>query len=309
MQVTTISVQNSGSFDKVQLKHDNRERDENGQPYFSKNVDSSRSSENWYWEGNMSIKEFYEREFEDAFRLQTEKIRASHPDRLEGRASSYFEQIATEQLAGEKERERLKAEGLSEKEINKKMSAIPKLAYQTIIQFGDRDSEFGTISGTKEGREIAKNVMRKFIEKWQKEHPEMKFINIAIHADEVGADGKGGTVHMHITYCPVCTSYKKGMPVRNSLTGALKQMGYEADKKKDPETGEFRFAVEKWQQDMRDDLEVMLGEHGYTRLVPEDTKREHESIADYGKRKDQLRKIEEGHQGYLAYHRINVFNG
>lgn len=294
MQETTISVQNSGSYDKIQLEHDNRERDENGQPYFSKNVDSSRSSENWYWEGNMSIKEFYEREFEDAFRLQTEKIRASHPDRLEGRASSYFEQVLSEQLEGEKERERLKAEGLSEKEINKRMSAIPKLAYQTIIQFGDRDSEFGTISGTKEGREIAKKVMREFIEKWQREHPEMKLINVAIHADEVGADGKGGTVHMHVTYCPVCTSYKKGMPVRNSLTGALKQMGYEADKKKDPETGEFRFAVEKWQQDMRDDLEVMLGEHGYTRLVPEDTKRKHESIADYGKRKDQLRKIEEG---------------
>ena len=168
MQETTISVQNSGSYDKIQLEHDNRERDGNGQPYFSKNVDSSRSSENWYWEGNMSIKEFYEREFEDAFRLQTEKIRASHPDRLEGRASSYFEQVLSEQLEGEKERERLKAEGLSEKEINKRMSAIPKLAYQTIIQFGDRDSEFGTISGTKEGREIAKKFMGEFIEKWQK---------------------------------------------------------------------------------------------------------------------------------------------
>ena len=60
MQETTISVQNSGSYDKIQLEHDNRERDGNGQPYFSKNVDSSRSSENWYWEGNMSIKEFYE---------------------------------------------------------------------------------------------------------------------------------------------------------------------------------------------------------------------------------------------------------
>ena len=58
---------------------------------------------------------------------------------------------------------------MSEKEINKRMSAIPKLAYQTIIQFGDRDGEFGTISGTKEGREIAKKVMREFIEKWQKE--------------------------------------------------------------------------------------------------------------------------------------------
>ena len=99
MQETTISVQNSGSYDKIQLEHDNRERDENGQPYFSKNVDSSLSQNNWYWEGNMSIKEFYEREFEDAFRLQTEKIRASHPERLEGRASSYYEQVMTEQLA------------------------------------------------------------------------------------------------------------------------------------------------------------------------------------------------------------------
>ncbi len=306
MPQTTISVQNSGSYDKIQLEHDNRKIDEYGKPYFSKNVDSSLSSNNWYWEGNMTIREFYEREFEESFRLQTEKIRASHPERLEGRASSYYEQIMTEQLEGERLKEQLKLEGLSEKEINKKMSAISKVAYQTIIQFGDRDSEFGTLNGTKEGREIAKKVMREFIEKWQRDNPEMKFINIAIHADEIGADGKGGTVHMHITYCPVCTSYKKGMPVRNSLTGALKQMGYEADKKKDPETGEFRFAVEKWQQDMRDSLEHMLSLYGYTRLTPDDTRTGHETIADYGKRKDQLRKIEEGQAAVAEGQRENA---
>ncbi len=290
---TTISVQNSGNYDKIQLEHDNRKRDENGHPYFSKNVDSSLSQNNWYWSGNMSIRDFYTKEFEEFFSLQTEKIRASHPERLEGRAATYYEQVMREQLEGDKLRADLKLEGLSEKEINKRMSAISKIAYQTIIQFGDRDSEFGTLNGTEQGREIAKKVMREFIDKWQQDHPQMKFINVAIHMDEVGADGKGGTVHAHITYCPVCTSYKKGMPVRNSLTGALKQMGYEADKKKNPETGEFQFAIEKWQQDMRDTLEQMLSRYGYHRLTPEDTRTGHESIADYGKRKDQMRKLAE----------------
>ncbi len=144
-----------------------------------------------------------------------------------------------------------------------------------------------------------------FIDKWQQKYPHMKFINVAIHADEVGADGKGGTIHAHITYCPVCTSYKKGMSVRNSLTGALKEMGYETDKKKDPTTGEFHFAVEKWQQAMRDELEQMLAVYGYSRLVPEDTRTGHESIADYGKRKDQLRKIEEGQQAVAEGQRQN----
>ena len=64
----------------------------------------------------------------------------------------------------------------------------------------------------------------------------MKLINVVLHIVEAGAKGKSGNVHMHITYYPAFTFYKKGILVRNSLIGTLKQMWYEADKKKAQET-------------------------------------------------------------------------
>ena len=293
---TTISLQNSGSYNDIQTEHDNREKDENGQPYFSKNVDESLSENNWYWEGNKSIMQFYNETFEEAYKAQTEKIRKTHPERLEGRKSSYYEQILSEQLEAESKIQELKKEGMKTKDINKQMSATTKVAYQTIVQFGDRDSIFGTLKGTPEGREIAKKVMSEFFEKWQKEYPNMKIINAVIHCDEVGKDREGGTVHMHITYCPVAQNYKKGQTIRNSLTTALKEMGFESDKKKNQETGEFQFAIEKWQQSMRDDLQKMLEKYEITRLKPEETRTGHESTADYQKRKDQKTRYEKQKQ-------------
>ena len=293
MPEITISLQNTGERVRIQREHNNREYDENGQPYFSKNVDTSLSKNNWYWEGNMSVEEFYKKEFEPYFSAQTEKIKNTHPERLKNRKKSYLEQVISEQLESERKRDDLVAQGLAKKDINKQMSATTKMAYETIVQLGDRESIFGTLQGTEQGRQIAKKVMLEFIDNWKEKYPQMKFINIAIHADEIGTDKLGGTVHMHITYCPVCTSYKKGMPVRNSLTGALKEMGFVADRTKNAETGEFQLAIEKWQQELRAGLEKQIEKYGFTKMQVEDTRRENESAKDYGKRKDQMRKLAE----------------
>lgn len=294
MKEISISLQTSGEIADIQIEHDDRKYDEDGRPYFSDNVDVSRSGDNWYWENNKSIQDFYLEEFEGEYLLQIERTRKSHPERLEGKAATYYDEIMGEQMAADKQREEMKKNGMSKKDINKKMSAKAKVAYQTIVQIGDREGDFGTLNLTPETKKQIKAMLLEFLEKWQKEHPQMKLINVAIHFDEVGADKKGGTVHMHITYCPVCTTYKKGMQKRNSLTGALKEMGYISDEKKGDDG--FHLAVEKWQQKLRSDLSAIIERYGYKRLEPRESRVGHESTEDYQKRQDQKKTVKKNEQ-------------
>lgn len=295
MKDITISLQNSGSFDDIQIEHDDREYDEHGLPYFSDNVDTNRSADNWYYENNMSIKEFYDREFESAYKEQQQRnIDARHPER--NKFGSYYEEIMTKQREAEAKVEELRKKGMSKKDIKREMAATTKVAYQTIVQLGNNKGDFRTLDNSPENIALAKKLLIDFIRDWEKNYPNMKIINAAIHCDEIGKpdkDGKrpGGTVHAHITYCPVAHSYKKGMPVRNSLTKTLEGMEFADDKKKG-ENG-FHFGIEKWQQKMRDDFDAHIQKFGYKRIEPTDTKRPHESIEDYQKRMDQQKTVRE----------------
>ena len=289
----TLSLQNGGGSDDVQIEHDDREYDENGKPYFSDNVDVSRSGDNWYYEENMSVKEFYEREFETAYREQQQKnIDNRHPER--NKYSSYYEEVMTKQREAEAKFEELKNSGMKKKDIKREMAATTKVAYQTIIQLGNNTGDFRTMNNSPENIALGKKLLIDFINDWKKNYPDMKIINAAIHCDEIGKPDKngnrpGGTVHAHITYCPVARSYKKGMPVRNSLTRTLTDMGFPDDKQK-TENG-FHFGIEKWQQKMRDDFDKHIQKFGYKRVEPTETRTQHESIEDYQKRMDQKKTV------------------
>ena len=296
----TISLQNSGSYNDIQIEHDNREYDENGKPYFSDNVDKNRSGDNWYYEKNMSIKEFYEREFEPAYREQQQRnIDARHPER--NKYGSYYEEVLSKQLEAEEKAKELKKQGMKKKDIKKEMAATTKVAYQAIVQLGNNKDDFRTLNNSPENIELAKKLLIDFVKDWEKKYPEMKIINAAIHCDEIGKPDKngvhpGGTVHAQITYCPVCTSYSKGMSVRNSLTRTLSEMGFPDDKKKDPETGEFQFGIEKWQQKMRDDFDKHIQKFGYMRIDPVEKGDRHEDIPTYQKKQEVKKGIAKGYE-------------
>ena len=98
---TTMAIIKSTSSEHIQIEHNNREYDENGHPYFSKNVDKSLSNENWYFQGNTDIREFYRKTFQDEYERQNERTRKTNPERLQGKKENYYDEVLSKQLKRE----------------------------------------------------------------------------------------------------------------------------------------------------------------------------------------------------------------
>lgn len=91
-----------------------------------------------------------------------------------------------------------------------------KLAYEYVLQIGSRD----TNPTNGEYQEVSKEIYKEWLNEFMSCNTNLIVINAAIHCDE-----PNGTPHMHITVVPVA-HYAKGMEIRNSLSGAMREMGY-----------------------------------------------------------------------------------
>ncbi len=92
-----------------------------------------------------------------------------------------------------------------------------KAVYEMVVQIGKRE----TNSAETEGNRITSAmVYRKWLGRFEREFPQFKIMEAAIHQDEA-------TPHMHVAYVPFSTGNKRGLETKNSLSGAVKQMGYE----------------------------------------------------------------------------------
>ena len=91
-----------------------------------------------------------------------------------------------------------------------------KVAYEYVIQIGSRENN--PINGA--CQDVSKKIYREYFESFEQKNPNLKLINASIHCDEE-------TPHMHITVVPVAHS-NRGIKLKNSLSGAMKEMGFES---------------------------------------------------------------------------------
>lgn len=89
-----------------------------------------------------------------------------------------------------------------------------KLYYEDIVQWGALE-DFAADPGL---REVAKAALYQYATTFQDRNPNLRLIGAYIHMDEASP-------HLHIDYIPVATGYKNGLPIRNSLDRAMKEMG------------------------------------------------------------------------------------
>lgn len=97
-------------------------------------------------------------------------------------------------------------------------------------------------------KKLLTNEMKKLEDKYTKFH----FWTITGHDDE-----PCGTMHFHVAFTPVADGYKNGMSTRDSLTKSLRQMGFETD--------QYMLGIQKWQNDVKDNIEKAMAEAGYER--------------------------------------------
>ena len=145
------------------------------------------------------------------------------------------------------------------------------VAYELIISLGN--SRLETVDD-KLGREI----MYTFCKNWEKRNPNLKMYGCYYHADEEGVP------HVHIDYIPIGHGFKKGLKIQNSLTQALKEMGFETTNAKNT-------AQMQWQKRENKYLEQLCLERGIYVEHPNE-KRKHLETQLYKEKQDLLQDYE-----------------
>ena len=223
--------------DHFNLDHDNRKK-------VSKNVDRERIAENIFYAGNIPLENFYQQIFQKSYEEYWDKVRHSkNSGRAKNIKSTYLEEVRCKQAEDEEKLQKMRKEGKHLKD-QKPAKSCTKVAKQIIVQMGNIDAFDGMSS--QEQKNISDrmaNALEKYMNTFQKENPNFRIVNAVIHRDEMSL-----APHLHLTYVPVAEQ-KRGQTITNSLSGALKAMGFETDKKGTPG---FQTSQMKWQTKERE---------------------------------------------------------
>lgn len=146
--------------------------------------------------------------------------------------------------------------------------------YEMIIAIGDRtDYESGNLD-----ENIAKSILREFVDSWHKRNPHLVLIGAYYHADEQG------TPHAHLDYIPVANGYKRGLETQSALVKALEQQGFSKDGK---ETAQIQ-----WERRENAHLESLCLSKGIEVIHPRIADRQHLDTTVY-KKEQQAKQAEE----------------
>ena len=111
--------------------------------------------------------------------------------------------------------------------------------YEFVVAFGnmnDKDTEIYP---------VLQRCLDEYITNFDERNPNFKVFQKIVHLDEKGID------HAHLDFIPVSTHNKRGLSIKNSFRGALKEMGY---------TGKTAFL--DWRQSEEKYMAEILERHG-----------------------------------------------
>ena len=208
----------------------------NTRAFSAKNVDKERSRDNVEF-CHSDIKEVYHNLFDEALERYNAKQKRS--DR---KISDYYEKIRR----GKQE----------------------KLFYEVIFQIGNKD-DMNVHSN--EGQ-LAKEILSKFMEQFQKRNPNLFVFSSHLHMDEQ-------TPHIHIDFVPFIRNSKRGLDTRVSLKGALSEQGFKGGARGMTEWNE-------WIEAEKQELSKVMGRHG-VQWKQLGTHNKHLSVLDFEKQERQ----------------------
>ncbi len=208
----------------------------NTRAFSAKNVDKERSRDNVEF-CHSDIKEVYHNLFDEALERYNAKQKRS--DRKIG---DYYEKIRR----GKQE----------------------KLFYEVIFQIGNKD-DMNVHSN--EGQ-LAKEILSKFMEQFQKRNPNLFVFSSHLHMDEQ-------TPHIHIDFVPFIRNSKRGLDTRVSLKGALSEQGFKGGARGMTEWNE-------WIEAEKQELSKVMGRHG-VQWKQLGTHNKHLSVLDFEKQERQ----------------------
>lgn len=165
----------------------------NNRNYKTQNADSKRTKDNII---------FIKHDLGNAYEFLFSKALEQYNSRQE-RSDRIINHTYFEHLFGEKPSDFVKYSADKRKSY-----------YEDVVQIGCmEDSGFET-----EDYKLVADCLTEYMNSFQKRNPNFYVFNAVLHMDEA-------TPHLHIDYIPV-GHFKRGLPVQNSLSRALNEMGY-----------------------------------------------------------------------------------
>ncbi len=186
----------------------------------------------------------------------------------------FYEQIFGEALAEYNARQTRSDRRINDYYEHIKKSGNTKLFYEVVVQFGDlHDCGVGS-----EKWETAKTLLDEYMSDFEKRNPNLKVFNAVMHLDE-------STPHLHIDFVPVAHKGQRGLSIKNSMSGALREQGFSSSNKMQNEWT-------AWSESERSVMEEILLKHGLWR-DNKNIHREHLSVDEYKKAAEQVQKIKD----------------
>ena len=137
-----------------------------------------------------------------------------------------------------------------------------KLFEEIVVQFGDIES-----CGLKSSNwETAKLLLDDYMKSFEQRNPNLKVFNAVMHLDEA-------TPHLHINFVPITHSGSRGLSVKVSMKGALKEQGFTS-------ANHFQNEWAAWEKQERDVMIEILRSYGLSRDV-KNVHREHLTVDEY----------------------------
>lgn len=153
-----------------------------------------------------------------------------------------------------------------------KKSNKEKLFYEIIVEFGDVLS----CGKSSDNWNTAKQMLDEYMREFEKRNPNLRVFNAVMHLDEA-------TPHLHIDFVPVARKTVRGLPLKNSMSGALREQGFSS-------TNRFQNEWVSWEEREQQEMTRILLAHGFSRDVKND-KHEYLPVDDYKKFAAQRQEI------------------
>ena len=181
-----------------------------------------------------------------------------------------FDEAVEEYNAKQKRKDRRIDDYYEKIEIGKQ----EKLFHELIFQIGNKDDMSAL---NPEDVKLAKDIFSEYMEAFQERNPNLVVFNAVLHLDEA-------TPHVHIDYVPIMHNSKRGLRVRNSMKGALAELGFHGESKGSTEWS-------KWAESEKQVLASIMKKFGI-QWKQLGTHEKHLDLLDY-KKKVRLQEVKE----------------
>ena len=183
-----------------------------------------------------------------------------------------YDELFGQALAEYNARQTQESRRISDYYEHLKKSAKGKPYYEIVVQFGDMDT-----CGQGSGRwEEAKLMLDDYMRGFEKRNPNLKVFNAVMHLDEA-------TPHLHIDFIPIAHKVERGLSVKVSMKGALKEQGFTSANRMQNEWS-------AWEEQERSVMTEILHAHELSRDV-KGVRREHLTVDEYKKHAANLAEI------------------